>query len=675
MYIKLALKNVKKSYKDFFVYFITLTVSVSLFYLFNSFDAQQSIIVSDSSTVFAFGTLQMVMKVISIFVTVIFGFLILYANNFLLKRRKKEIALYTLLGMKKSKISKIVVYETLIVGLVSLFSGISLGIILSQGSAAFAANLVKAEIEYTFIISNSAIYFTVVNFSIIFVIVAFFSNIKISRTKLIELFKAHRSNEEIKIKNPLIMILIMIISISVLLATYRFVMEPFNLIMFLLPVLIIGSLCTFGLFYTMSYWMVFFVSKAKGYYYKDLNTFTIRQISSKINSTYKMLAVVSLFMLVSFGALATAFNINSIITEVIEVSTPYDLSITINHYKDTNISEIISELDISDYNPDIVKLISTNVRTESLKESDFIDYSNSLLFDYDLMISLLNIEDYNKIRLKNNQEKVLLDDNEVIYFTPDYYTTDKERVKLFNNDITLFDSIYKIKDSTEDYNILLGNNNQVNDLIFVMNENTLNNVIFDQPIQTKYPLIDETTINLSLNENDDVDLITNQILKDLNSLDPNNESLLRIESVNSNEIENLFSEVTLLITYLGLYLGLTFLVVCVMVIALQLLSEANDNYERYLLLDKIGVSEKLQRRSIFKQNLIYFLLPIIVGLIHSYFGLKSVNLNLSLGGMRTTNYTASIVSIFVLCLIYLIYFLVTYYSSLQMTLTRKHINK
>lgn len=669
MYIKLALKNVKKSYKDYFVYFITLTVSISLFYLFNSFDAQQSVIVTEPETMFAFTSLQTVMKVISIFVTFVFGFLILYANNFLLKRRKKELALYTLLGMKKKNISRVMVYETFIVGFVSLVTGSLLGIILSQGAAAFSANLVKAEIDYSFIISKSALMFTIINTSIIFSIVALFSNLKISRTKLIDLFKANRKNEEVKANNPFVMMAIMIISIIVLVYTYSFIMKPLTLIIFLLPILIVGSLCTFGLFYSMAYWIVFISQKIKGYYYKDLNTFTIRQISSKINSTYKILAIVSLFMLVSFGALATAFNINSIIDEMVETGSPYDISFDVMHTNDANVDELIDRFNPDQYDADVIKLYSTSIMSESIDESMFNDYDNNIFKDYSLDISLLSIDDYNKARVRANEPEIALVGNEVIYFVPSYLTSTKERIKIFNDEFSLLGIDLKSYDNTKDHSITFSNSNLSASLTIVATDEIFEEIIKQSPNDSSY--LSTISVNLMLDDNVDVQSLNDDFNTIMLDIDPEQEKILTVYSTSRDEIEQMFSQTTLLITYIGLYLGLTFLIVCVMIIALQLLSEASDNADRYLLLDKIGVSKKLQRRSIFKQNLIYFLLPMIIGLTHSIFGLKSVYGNLAFAGLRTSSYRVTLIVISILCIIYLIYFLITYYSSLRMTINGK----
>ena len=138
---KLALRNVKKSYKDYFVYFMTLMFSVCLFYTFNSFSSQEQVLNLSTSQSTVLKTVGQFMNVLSVFVAIVLAFLILYANNFLIRRRKQEFGIYMLLGMPKRDISRILVYETMAVGFLSLLSGLLLGALCSQLLGIFSAGM------------------------------------------------------------------------------------------------------------------------------------------------------------------------------------------------------------------------------------------------------------------------------------------------------------------------------------------------------------------------------------------------------------------------------------------------------------------------------------------------------------------------------------------------------
>ena len=139
MFYKMALNNVKRSFKDYSIYFLTLTFAVCIFYSFNSIEAQTSVLEISKSTKSYMVTLNKLIAGTSVFVSFVLGGLIIYANNFLVKKRKKKFGIYMTLGMSKGKISRILIMETFLIGLLSLFVGLLLGIIVSQGLSAITA--------------------------------------------------------------------------------------------------------------------------------------------------------------------------------------------------------------------------------------------------------------------------------------------------------------------------------------------------------------------------------------------------------------------------------------------------------------------------------------------------------------------------------------------------------
>ena len=141
MFFKIAIHNVKRSLRDYAIYFLTLTFGVCLFYVFNSMDSQSATAALNSSQKEIIQMLTNVTGYVSIFISIILGFLMVYSNRFLMKRRKKELGIYMLLGMDKSKISHILITETLLIGLFSLGVGLAIGIFASQGLSAITASI------------------------------------------------------------------------------------------------------------------------------------------------------------------------------------------------------------------------------------------------------------------------------------------------------------------------------------------------------------------------------------------------------------------------------------------------------------------------------------------------------------------------------------------------------
>ena len=213
MLFKLSFRNMKKSFKDYAVYFLTLVLGVAIFYMFNSLDSQQAMLEVSQSTRQMIQLMIEMLGMISVFIAIVLGFLIVYANNFLVNRRKREFGIYMTLGMGRRQISSIILLETILVGILSLIVGIFIGVFASQFMSVLVAKLFQADMsEFTFVFSKNACIKTCIYFAVMYIAVIIFNTLTISRYKLINLLTAIKKNEKVKIKNPIISILVFIIS-------------------------------------------------------------------------------------------------------------------------------------------------------------------------------------------------------------------------------------------------------------------------------------------------------------------------------------------------------------------------------------------------------------------------------------------------------------------------------
>ncbi|NFE73615.1 FtsX-like permease family protein, partial [Clostridium botulinum] len=214
MFFKISKNNVKRSFKDYAIYFLTLTFGVCIFYSFNSIESQKALFSLNSGQNEIMTLINNLISGISVFISFVLCGLILYANNFLIKKRKKEFAIYMTLGMKKSEISKILLFETFIIGLISLIVGLFIGVILSQGLSVLTAKMFEIPmVDYKFIISVSAILKTILYFSIIFIFAMIFNVAIISKYKLIDMINSSKKSESVKIRNNIFNIILFILSI------------------------------------------------------------------------------------------------------------------------------------------------------------------------------------------------------------------------------------------------------------------------------------------------------------------------------------------------------------------------------------------------------------------------------------------------------------------------------
>ena len=329
MYFKLSIKNVSKSFKDFTLYFLTLSFSVCIFYIFNSIEAQKAMMVISKSTASFMQTITKVIGVISIFISVILAFLIVYANSFLIRRRKKELGIYMILGMEKGKMARMLVTETFLIGVLSLASGLLMGIFLSQGLSVITAKLFEVDMTgYHFIFSIQAFSKTILYFGIIFILVMIFSTFSVSKCKLIKLLNADKQNEKQKLKRPSITITLFILSVLCLGVAYKLVLKNGILIFDnrLLFEVILGALGTFLFFASLSGFFLKLLQLNKRMYYKGLNMFVLRQINSKVNTAHISMSFICLMLFCTIGILSTGLGVNNVLNDFYRYCAPYDAS-------------------------------------------------------------------------------------------------------------------------------------------------------------------------------------------------------------------------------------------------------------------------------------------------------------------------------------------------------------
>ena len=299
MLFKLSLSNIRRSLRDYAIYFFTLIIGVSVFYVFNAIGSQSAMMRMTESQYEIIELLDTLLSGMSVFVAGVLGLLIVYASRFLMKRRNKEFALYMTLGMSKWKISAILLVETVIIGIGSLFVGLIIGIGLSQLMSALVANLFEADMSaYKFSISGEAIVKTAVYFAVMYLVVMFFNSIVVTRMKLIDLIQSGRKSEKISLKNPVLCVLLFIVSAVSLGYAYYNVSNQnsgMNNRKFIICI-VIGCAATFCIFWSVSGMLLRIVMSMKNVYHHSLNSFTFRQISSKVNTMVFSMTVICLML-------------------------------------------------------------------------------------------------------------------------------------------------------------------------------------------------------------------------------------------------------------------------------------------------------------------------------------------------------------------------------------------
>ncbi|MPQ43344.1 ABC transporter permease [Clostridium tarantellae] len=662
MYFKLALNNVKKSFKDYTIYFLTLTFAVCIFYSFNSLGSQQAMLSLSKNQGNMLDMLTNIMSALSIFVSVVLAFLIIYANNFLIRKRKKELGIYMILGMSKRKISSILLCETLIIGFASLIVGLLLGIALSQVLSIITAKLFVLNIEkYTFVFSVDATLKTLLYFGIIFIVVMLFNTLVISKYKLIDLLNARKKSENLKIKNAYVSVILFIISIISLGVAYNIILKngltspsPF------LISIVLGCIGTLLFFMSLSGFILKVVQSNKKIYLKNLNMFILRQINSKINTAYISMTIICLMLFFTIAMLSSGFSFKYALEYNLKSHTPFDASIytyteKINNPNAIDLKYVLKEsgLNLDDYSNryNTITKYDSDINTKNflLEYADpkFKNQFDSMYADSAKIISINDLN--NNLKLQGKKTYTLNDNETMLICNFDIFKSTLENFILQTNNITLNNENYKIKDKKV-YNFsLMTTMTSTPDIIFVVPKN-----------HTKNLPISETILNINFNDN-----------VNLNTIEKNLEPILyKHININNNEIfligltrELIYIQnngLSTLVIYIGIYLGLIFLLTSAAVLALQQLSEAADNSYRYSILRKIGVSKKMINKSILIQIFIYFMLPLSLAIIHSIIGINVASDVINIFGGSYDILIPSLITALIICIIYGGYFIATY---------------
>ena len=686
--LKLSLKNITKSIKDYAIYFLTLVLGVAIFYVFNSLESQQAMLEVSNSTKAIIELLISMLGIVSVFVSVVLGLLIVYANNFLINRRKKEFGIYMTLGMGKRQISKIILLETIVVGIMSLIIGLIVGVFVSQFTSILVAKMFEADMsEYKFVFSNDACAKTCIYFAVMYLAVMLFNTYTISKYKLINLLNATKKNETVKMKNPFLAILVFILgSVTLGDAYYKVTNEVTQMSTAdkLLPPILMGIIGTVLVFWSLSGFVLQIIQMMKKTYLRDTNMFVLRQINNKINTTVVSMSVICIMLFMTISILSSSLALrNTMQRELVEM-TPVDL----NLYKTANLSEsymkygvenrIANEKQREDSKHPVKEtLINNGLDMNVLKDITEIEiYCDKNLtwetffgdsfseikkqfpgLKYDITEEIVKVSDYNKIaRVYGIKEYSLNEDEYIVLCDFDSQTEIRNRVLSKGNyPLEIAGREYKSKYNECKEGFITMSTSHTNTGIILVPDNC--NLTDD--MKEEYLLV----ANYNAETEEEKEEIEKIFVGNKNS-----SNLIKSLSDNGIEIDG-FTKISLreasiglttIIIFIAIYLGIIFLIASSAILALKQLTESSDNKQRYTILRKIGADEKMINRALFRQIGIFFGMPLVLAIIHSIFGIQFAIKIMSGLASKEDLLPSIIVTVVVIGVIYGSYFIATY---------------
>lgn len=657
MYFKLAFKNIKKSYKNYVIYFLTLIFGICIFYTFNSIESQSVMMELNEQKQSAFMMAEQLMGYFSVFIAFVLGFLIVYANNYLIKRRKKEFGIYMTLGMENGSLSKMIFLETLFIGAISLGIGLVLGIMLSQALSVLTAYMFQVDLtKFQFVFSPLGFKRTVLCFSIIYLVVLIFNFISVRKIKLIDLLTASKRNEKPTIKNLWVSVILFLVSLGILGTAYYKVIHDgiafasFNALG--LPILL-GCIGTFIFFYSLTGFFLKVIQGNKKFYLRDLNMFVMKQISSKINTTFVSLSFICLMLFLAICTFSGGLGINRAINADLKDLTKFDVTFWSNSGE--NIENLLKEKNIDISN--IAKEDSNMVMYDSkIKYSSFLSkegmtaMKNYFPVANDNDILVIGEKGYNNTLKLLGKEPVNLKENQYLAVG-----NIDEMKKWVNESLENGKKINISGKTLEPANKKYENINLYN---FTMKGDILILVVKDSLLEGLKPVSSRFNMMLKDNSNtkEELEEVRDQLVES------------QVYSITKKEIYDNAAGLGATMAYLGIYLGLIFIITSAVVLAIQQLTESTDNVERYRLLKEIGVDQKMINKAIFTQVGVYFMLPLSLAIVHSIVGLKISSTIVGVFGNASIMPNVIITAI-IFVIIYGGYFLATYLGA------KKNINE
>lgn len=722
MLCKLAWGNVRRAGRDYLVYLLTLTLGVTVFYAFNTISMQVDIAgIDEEGLAQVMGSM---LGYLTYFLAGVMAFLMVYANNFIMKRRKKEFGLYQVLGMGRGRVATIMALETVIVSVVAFVAGIVLGVGLSQLMTFFTASLFKTQIaNFHFFFSVHAFNLTLACMLVMFVLTLLLNLRAVRRTKLIELMGAERRNESIKTRNPWIAIAIFAVGVVLVgVAYYRLLRDGFPLTatdsklqeamnQFGITTAMV-TVGTFALFWGLSGMLIKLLQSLRGVYWRGLNMFTVRQLAAKVNTVCFSMGVIAMLLFLAITSVTCGMSIANVMNENLERYNPVDVSQsyvyytpdTLDYYKGYANPSEVDRMVLADTTVDLYpawhgKGKSADNNDETGKKVDISDVAGEHV----------QIDSYLSYPFGGSNPSVTPSEMCKIMgekLPKAFGGSNADTMGLF---VTPASQYNKLRQMMGEEPVHIGHDQYLltcdmgGELVDLYTKYMAGGHALTLGGHTLKPATDKSDedtaaiANSALGSNPGTVVVADELLSQLN-LQPYSSSLLvnykqgmdtteADESIKYTLLDNLLvdgkepgswgvfmtrsemytqaAQMDGMISYLAIYIGFVLVVACAAILSIQQLSNVADGSRSYRVLAQIGCDDRQIRHSVMAQQAVFFLFPLAVGLAHSFVALKVIIEMVSTFGDMSIGGTVGLT-----CAIFLAayggYFLVTYLMSTGM---------
>lgn len=603
-----------------------MILGVAVFYIFNAIETQTAMMEVSQTKAAIIDSMNGIMSGVSIFVSLVLGYLIVYASRFMLKKRKREFGIYLTLGMGRIRLAAMLWLETIWMGLISLAVGLLAGMGISQLMSLIVSNLFQADVSrYEFVISGQAVGKSILYFLLIYLVVMIFNTLSVSRARLAEFLTAGRKKEKNFLKKPLLSGLVFLLAVVMLGTAYYNVtanQQAMTTETDVLTQVLLGIFGTFLVFWSLSGFLMTAAGKFRKLYYRRLNSFVVGELSNKLNSTVMACSVICLLLFMTICLLFSAIARKEYKDQEAAKLAPVSISMSKEMTDSKSIFDIMEVRGIS--MEDFQDLVS--VYTYHLDEvTNYTLIGESYGEEYDNQkAEVMKVGDYNRAaRVYHMPEYELEEDEYLIVADQEGAVYIRNRGLADDREITIKGKSYHAKENTcQDGYLQMSYQPQNSGILLVPDSVKLG----EEEQYKNYVMGDYRDKSKEFAQEMDQNFA--QILN------PEQSTYGKIQVTTQSAIYDDSIGTSAMYIFLGLYLGICFLISGSAVLALKILSDSADSREKYQILQQLGCEEKEIRRALRRQNGLLFLLPILLAAVHAIFGIQVCRTMLSIYGSK-----------------------------------------
>ncbi|MBS7020788.1 MAG: ABC transporter permease, partial [Firmicutes bacterium] len=488
---------------------------------------------------------------------------------------------------------------------------------------------------------------------------------------------ANKKNEQIKMKNPFLVAIVFILSVIILGYAYYKVTTGATTIEVneLLFVIFLGGIGTFLLFWSLSGMLLRIFMSFKKTYYKNLNMFVLRQVSSKVNTTVFSMSVISIMLFLTIGILSSALSLKNSMTSNLKKLAPIDFQVM--KYVDTSIDRTALEytdVQLEDSKLSIRETLNRLDINVDNTFTDIVEFSTYQTEELTLRVSIGEeikkvTEQYRFLQVDTKEDIMKISDyNRLakLFQIPTYELNENEYIIVAD-----FDSMVEVRNPslkrktpiTMNGKTYLPKYEECKDGFFEISSNHINTgliLVPDDAVRDDMKAKNYFAANYKETTEEGKDK-TEEFIMEQTKNHPYKDST-RMNGMTKDAIYTASVGLGAMATFIGIYLGIIFLISSAAILALKELSESSDNKDRYQILRRIGTDERMIRHALFTQIAIFFLVPLLVAIIHSIFGIQFANKILETFGNEQLLPSIIMTATFLIA-IYGGYFIITYLCS------------